>query len=49
MDWDVDDVVATNFERDVVWEKFLGWDMFLGVCGIKRVWVPTVMMEDCIE
>jgi hypothetical protein len=49
VDWDVDDEVATNSEWDVVWKKFLGWDMFLGVCGIKREWVPIVVMEDCVD
>ncbi len=49
VNWDVDDEVSTDSERDAVWKEFLGWDMFLGVCGIKREWVPIVVMEDCID
>jgi hypothetical protein len=32
-----------------IWKEFLRWDMFLGICGVKREWVPIIVMEDCID
>jgi hypothetical protein len=49
VNWDVNDEFATHSERDVVWKEFLGWDMLLGVCGVKREWVPINVMDDCID
>jgi hypothetical protein len=31
VNWDVNNEVAIDSKRDVVWKEFLGWDMFLGV------------------